>query len=310
MQDISDVLHRYTHKIDFDMDEKDEIALMFEEELHNLDNFDEEEYDESFEQLEALGFQLKKQLNESNDLDKEKTDDDEWESLMDARKANARFAILEEAVCMHAPSQERKSSASPLSDKKRRKSAETGKTRTSRSPAPASDSSPSSTVPLFYRRQTVDLEPEIIDLMDTICDAVSAYASLSIREDITPRIGPLEVDMSHLPAMFTSESEQAVVVESKDVNQVASFDHTLYAERAAILDETAENEKSKVQAAIDLLQLAEEKLKLEAEEEAAELEKGPPAASITKATNRRGNDQIQAKEGRHNNSKEYTRLVW
>ena len=70
MQDTCADLDRYSHKIDFNMDEKDEIALMFEEELRDLDNFDEEDYDESFEQLEALGFQLKKQLNQPTDLDK------------------------------------------------------------------------------------------------------------------------------------------------------------------------------------------------------------------------------------------------
>ena len=81
------------------MDDKDDIALMFEAELHNLDNYDgEEEYDESYEQLEALGFQLKQQLNQPS-MEDDETEEDEWESLMNARKANARFAILEEAVC-------------------------------------------------------------------------------------------------------------------------------------------------------------------------------------------------------------------
>ena len=85
------------------MDDKDDIALMFEAELHNLDNYDgEEEYDESYEQLEALGFQLKQQLNQPS-MEDDETEEDEWESLMNARKANIRFAILEEAVSLHAP---------------------------------------------------------------------------------------------------------------------------------------------------------------------------------------------------------------
>ena len=91
------------------MDDNDEIALMFEDELRNLDNFDEDDdFDENFEQLEALGFQLKQQLNPQSPTN----DDEEWESMMKARKANSRFSVLEEAVSMHAPSPERKSSDS------------------------------------------------------------------------------------------------------------------------------------------------------------------------------------------------------
>ena len=63
--------------------------------------------------------------------------------------------------------------------------------------------------------------------------------------------------------MFTAESEQAMVRETKELQQ-SSFDDARYAERA-MLDEAAADEKKKVQAAMDLLRLAEEKLEQEAQ---------------------------------------------
>lgn len=300
------------------MDEKDELALMFEDELRDLDNFDDEEYDESFEQLEALGFQLKQELNQRSGVDEESTEDDEWESLMNARKANARFAILEEAVSMHAPSPERKISDFPESDIKNKNTTKGSKAKAPGTLSPTRDSSLSSTV-LPYRKQTANLEPEILDLMDTICDAVSAYASLSIREEVAPRSGPVEVDMSHLPSMFTAESEQAVVGDS-GISQPTPFDNAVYAERAAILDEAAEDEKKNVQAAIDLLRMAEEKLEREAVEEAAALErdrqqrvlrKQRMAEEMVKAKRKKGATTIQKHvRGRYGRRRAARQKVW
>lgn len=115
--------------------------------------------------------------------------------------------------------------------------------------------------------ESAESDPDkiILDLMDTIVSAVASVAAMSVRP-VPEKADPVTVDMSHLPKMFTAENEEEH--EKKQVRFASTFDNAAYEEQAAILDEAAnESEKAKVQAAIELLRMAEEKLQEEAEEE-------------------------------------------
>ena len=109
----------------------DEIAAIFEAELRDLDIHDpnEDEYEASLAQIDALGAQLRETLNRSEEND----DDAEWQNMMNMRKANARFQILEEALTGEWASGEKKEV--PSSPKNVTKDSKGKRKVTSRSPS-------------------------------------------------------------------------------------------------------------------------------------------------------------------------------
>jgi hypothetical protein len=216
-------------------EDHDDIAALFEAELRDLDNYDSgDEYDESIAQLDALGANLRETLRQDDE-----DGDKEWENMMTMRRAHDRFHILEEAVSMDSPgvnaSDEQKgspSSPSPSSiSRRKKKNRNTQPAGGSRSPSPGGRKSPSSrsASPRLdngeeeekekdyisadtnnlskYAPGSMVIEPLIVDLMDTMLNAVTSVAAMSVREE-QQEVGHVSVDMSHLPKLFTEQDEE------------------------------------------------------------------------------------------------------
>jgi Leucine-rich repeat (LRR) protein len=240
----------------------EEISRLFEQELLELDTFDDElEEDEDFSALAELKAQLKRNLDRDDDHGQDK-DDQEMADLMQSN-SRKRFEAIEDAVSWTQHSNNKRTDGT-VDDIESSKEEKQNYDSTSKVTEQSSVSTS------LKKDLEIQIDPQIVALLDSMVAGIEKVSSLSAP---TQKEAAREVkaDLSGLPDMITDENEAKdnTVVEGTDYIEIG------YKHPNAGKDETSvDPEQQRIQEALELLKEVERKLDEETEQEQKQLEEG------------------------------------